>query len=450
LKKKKKELNEDKNISQFDEWLKDQLNNAEVPAPDGMWEGMAEQVQQVVQNAASTASTATQITNVWTQLSGLAKIAIVGATVGTAAVLTYTLTSDSSQTSNSENRSQNELVESVNENLPDNNQEPVIEEAGNEDVSTGSDTDSYKEVKENKPEFTTPPTALQTDRTPINPEATLNESGLTPQGDGKKGTPNKESQETQKQLIELTDTVLCKGDNINIEAIFGKSGLKLLSVKSDKGSDNIFDKYGRIESGNQVLTIRVFDDKKNTELWRKVKVPDNKLSEIRELQKNKDLIVLSSNGDHLSERYWFVNGNLVENGDLLNYFFNQGETAENTTVKMVAKTSFGCWDSTIWHGLQVVNSNRDIFIPNVITPNGDGENDEFKIIISGEEQYNIVIFDRQNRILFQTNDKNNNWDGTDRQGNSMPSGTYYYKFEYKFPNDTIQNRHGIIELIRTN
>src|SRR5690606_7684696 len=162
------------------------------------------------------------------------------------------------------------------------------------------------------------------------------------------------------------------------------------SVKSDRGSDNIFDKYGRIESGNQVLIIRVLDEKKNAELLRKVKVPDNKLSEIKELQKNTDLIVLSSNGDNLTERYWFVNGNLVENGDLLNYFFNQGETAENTTVKMVAKTSSGCWDSTVWQSNQTLETKREYFIPNVITPNGDGENDEFKIIISGEEQYNIV------------------------------------------------------------
>src|SRR5690606_28017012 len=135
-----------------------------------------------------------------------------------------------------------------------------------------------------------------------------NESDFIPQRDRIKAAPNKEVQETQKQLIELTDTILCKGDKINIESIFGKSALRLISVKSDRGSDNIFDKYGRIESGNQVLIIRVLDEKKNAELLRKVKVPDNKLSEIKELQKNTDLIVLSSNGDNLTERYWFVNG----------------------------------------------------------------------------------------------------------------------------------------------
>lgn len=76
----------------------------------------------------------------------------------------------------------------------------------------------------------------------------------------------------------------------------------------------------------------------------------------------------------------------------------------------------------------------DLFIPNVITPNGDGINDYFVISAKGSDQpindfyesSDLIIFNRWGRIVFRSKNYQNNWDG----GN-LPDGTYFYVLKCK-------------------
>ena len=70
-------------------------------------------------------------------------------------------------------------------------------------------------------------------------------------------------------------------------------------------------------------------------------------------------------------------------------------------------------------------------IPNVITPGiageGDGKNDVF-VIPGLPEGSSIQIFDKTGLLVFKTEsyNKNNWWNGTDRNGKPVHSGTYWY------------------------
>jgi len=64
------------------------------------------------------------------------------------------------------------------------------------------------------------------------------------------------------------------------------------------------------------------------------------------------------------------------------------------------------------------------FIPNLISPNGDGFNDEFKI--RGLEQgSSIVITDRWGKKLYESDNYDNSWDGM-YDGKLLPPDTYWY------------------------
>ncbi|MGC8865972.1 MAG: gliding motility-associated C-terminal domain-containing protein [Bacteroidales bacterium] len=69
----------------------------------------------------------------------------------------------------------------------------------------------------------------------------------------------------------------------------------------------------------------------------------------------------------------------------------------------------------------------NLFIPNVITPNGDGVNDRF--IILGIEKFpnnQLIIFNRWGRELLQFKGYKNEWDGRDSQGDLVAEGVYYF------------------------
>ncbi len=74
----------------------------------------------------------------------------------------------------------------------------------------------------------------------------------------------------------------------------------------------------------------------------------------------------------------------------------------------------------------IVRDEENIFIPNAITPNGDGVNDVWRIRALAELPNNeVMIINRWGDEVFKAKPYNNDWDGT-YKGKQLPGGTYYY------------------------
>ena len=69
----------------------------------------------------------------------------------------------------------------------------------------------------------------------------------------------------------------------------------------------------------------------------------------------------------------------------------------------------------------------DCFIPNLVTPNGDGENDMFVIPCAvGWPGSSLVVFNRWGSKVFESKNYENDWDGA-HDGQPLPAGTYFYR-----------------------
>jgi len=66
----------------------------------------------------------------------------------------------------------------------------------------------------------------------------------------------------------------------------------------------------------------------------------------------------------------------------------------------------------------------DIYVPNVITPNGDQKNDVFEVITDAKIELEII--NRWGKVLYKDKDYQNNWNGND-----LPAGTYFYEIHLK-------------------
>ena len=69
---------------------------------------------------------------------------------------------------------------------------------------------------------------------------------------------------------------------------------------------------------------------------------------------------------------------------------------------------------------------ESIILPNIFTPNNDGSNDFFTIEMNEKLDFQIVVIDQTNTVVFQSNDRNFRWDGTMMSGEPAPSGNYVY------------------------
>ncbi|MBB6502970.1 PKD-like domain-containing protein, partial [Pedobacter cryoconitis] len=82
----------------------------------------------------------------------------------------------------------------------------------------------------------------------------------------------------------------------------------------------------------------------------------------------------------------------------------------------------------------------DLFIPNTITPNGDGKNDTFKII--GRESFDsidLLIFNRWGNEVYRNSNYLDEWGGS-----GLAEGTYYYVMQLKKAGSQITKKGWIL------
>jgi gliding motility-associated-like protein len=65
-------------------------------------------------------------------------------------------------------------------------------------------------------------------------------------------------------------------------------------------------------------------------------------------------------------------------------------------------------------------------LPNIFTPNGDGNNDYLKLDIANVTEFVIVILDAKSNVVFKSEDADFKWDGTNFNGDKLPAGNYIY------------------------
>ncbi len=147
-----------------------------------------------------------------------------------------------------------------------------------------------------------------------------------------------------------------------------------------------------------------------------------------------------SQGDQISIWVWDFGNETGDNAQHPAYSYSDGGTYE---VILTVTDIKGCFDTASQEILIVLPP----ILPTAFTPNGDGENDIFKI---RGGPFNAVVFSIYNNwgeLIFQSNDANNGWDGT-FEGNNSPLGVYTWTFEVEIIGGEVIKKSGDVTLIR--
>jgi gliding motility-associated-like protein len=92
-----------------------------------------------------------------------------------------------------------------------------------------------------------------------------------------------------------------------------------------------------------------------------------------------------------------------------------------------------------------------LFVPNLFSPNGDGQNDTFRLYGPGVSTIIWQVYDRQGNRLFEAYDLAAGWNG-EHQGRPVPNGVYLWKISGKGTDGTpLQfegQQSGMLRLVR--
>ena len=110
-----------------------------------------------------------------------------------------------------------------------------------------------------------------------------------------------------------------------------------------------------------------------------------------------------------------------------------------------------CGDSTelVFNGPVAEFCTCEDEVPELISPNGDNVNDEFRLYSDcPAEDYTLFIFNRWGQRVFESTNPEQVWDGT-INGTPQNSDVYLYRMVFRFPNtEEVQVREGAFNLIR--
>lgn len=151
----------------------------------------------------------------------------------------------------------------------------------------------------------------------------------------------------------------------------------------------------------------------------------------------------NSNGT-IQWTWYFGDGGFSNEEDPLYHFDRAGDYL----VQLLASNGY-CADTAY----QYVNVDPLLllYVPNAFTPGINKKNDYFYPQGEGieEESYDMFIYDRWGKLVWQTGNFSKKWDGTNLNGKEVPVGTYVWLIKFREYADL--DRHvykGIVNLIR--
>lgn len=76
--------------------------------------------------------------------------------------------------------------------------------------------------------------------------------------------------------------------------------------------------------------------------------------------------------------------------------------------------------------IEKTESNIDLLLPNIFTPNNDGSNDFFELNLEELHDISFVVMDQDGNIVYISNKTSIQWNGYSMLGDKLPTGTYLY------------------------
>ena len=122
---------------------------------------------------------------------------------------------------------------------------------------------------------------------------------------------------------------------------------------------------------------------------------------------------------------------------------------QNQTVYVRATNQYGCYSEDSVK-IRVVSCEPDmVYVPNTFTPNGDGQNDFLYVRGIGLRQLDYFrVFDRWGKLVYESKNLSDGWDGRIPAGIEADVATYVYSVKGLCSSGSVIEKSGNVTLVR--
>ena len=117
------------------------------------------------------------------------------------------------------------------------------------------------------------------------------------------------------------------------------------------------------------------------------------------------------------------------------------KTENNASNTLVAPITSGKSNAIIQDLKPTEGSSLTLVLPNIFTPNGDGNNDVLTLEASTISDFSIVVLNSAGIVVYQSNDSAFSWNGTLPTGDPVDGGNYIYYVTGKDSEGKLISKH---------
>ena len=160
------------------------------------------------------------------------------------------------------------------------------------------------------------------------------------------------------------------------------------------------------------------------------------------------LVELAFTGTGADSLIWDMDNGDVFNDSSVNYYY----TVPGTYLVSLTAYDIECdYVETISETVLFAgNFNTEDVVPNVFSPNGDGDNDQLTFIrVNDTKEFKITIYNRWGAVIYESTNANLSWDGNSPAGKQASAGVYFFEIRYTDQCSDVENlKTGYIHLVR--
>ena len=141
------------------------------------------------------------------------------------------------------------------------------------------------------------------------------------------------------------------------------------------------------------------------------------------------LVEMAFTGSGADSLIWDMGNGILFNDSALSYYYTvPGYYTVSLTAFDTLCNKVETIDETVYYA---GNFQSEYIVPNIFTPNGDGENDRLVFINANDtKEFSISIFNRWGGLVYQSDNANIAWDGRSPAGKEENEGIFYFELKY--------------------